>query len=176
MSEEAIPIRINEEDLFLRFADTDIDSETGGVEASLSLFVAFHPSNMTYSNAALFLWKGLRRKDEQGNLNYAIQQGPPGKKLAKEYVRKFCAEMPEVTGMIVLYGYYAKALVASGWIGKSPEGRPADETPANPAPKGCDPPKNLVRPTGRLRGILRSVCAALRKKSSGGSPPLNSMK
>jgi hypothetical protein len=176
MSEEAIPIRINGEDLFLRFEDSDIDSETGGIETSLSLFVAFHPSNMTYSNAALFLWKGLRRKDDQGNLTYSIQQGPPGKKLAKEYVRKFCAEMPEVTGMIVLYGYYAKALVASGWIGKSQEGKPDDETSAKPLPKERDPKKNSVQPTGRLRGILHSVCVTLRTKRSGGSPPLNSMK
>ena len=58
MPDESFPIEIGGETLHLRFEDKDVRE----IEKTLALFAAFHPSTRTYENAALFLWRGLRRQ------------------------------------------------------------------------------------------------------------------
>lgn len=121
MPDESFPIEIEGELLSLRFEDQDISAETGGIEATVSLFAAFHPLYKTYDNAALFLWKGLRRKNDQGELVYAIQQGPPGRKMAYQMVKSFCSKFGNTAGMLLLYESYRRALIVSGWFGEPSE-------------------------------------------------------
>lgn len=117
MPDESFPIEIEGVTYSLRFEDKDVRE----IEKSLSLFAAFHPSTRTYDNAALILWRGLRKADDQGNLSYAIQQGPPGKEMAFRMVKAFCRGFAGTAGMIVLYGSYHRALIVSGWFGEPQE-------------------------------------------------------
>jgi len=133
MPDETFPIEIEGESLSLRFEDADVRE----IEKNISLFVAFHPINQTYDNAALILWRGLRRKDDAGNLVYAIQQGPPGQALAFQKVKAFCKQFGgPAAGMLILYGSFHKGLVASGWFGEpkedpAPAGKPEEDHPKN---------------------------------------------
>ena len=134
MPGETFPIEIEGETLELRFEDRDVKE----IEKSLSLFVAFHPINRTYENAALILWRGLRKNDGEGNLVYAIQQGPPGNILAFQKVKSFCRQFGgPAAAMVALYASYQKALIASGWYSETSE-----DTPKNPAEPEAAPPKN----------------------------------
>jgi hypothetical protein len=153
MPDESFPIEIEGETLALRFEDKDVRE----IEKSLSLFAAFHPSTRTYDNAALLLWRGLRRADDAGNLTYAIQQGPPGKELAFQKVKAFCRQFAGTAGMLILYGSIHKALIVSGWFGE-----PKDE-PQPEKPPESEPPKNSVRP---MKRPTRSS-----PMDSAGSPP-----
>lgn len=131
MPDESFPIEIEGETLALRFEDKDVRE----IEKTLSLFEAFHPTRRTYDNAALILWRGLRRANDAGTLTYAIQQAPQGKELAFRTVKAFCQQFSGPAGMVVLYGSFHRALIVSGWFGE-----PKDE-PAKPA-AGDDAPKN----------------------------------
>jgi hypothetical protein len=138
MPDESYPILIGEDQYSLRFEDKDVEE----IEKTLSLFIAFHPLQRTYANAALMLWRGLRKKNNAGELVYAIQQGPPGKVMAYQMVKEFCRQFTGIMGMVILYGYFEKALVVSGYFGepqpdKTPEGKPEGEQPKNsPPPTG----------------------------------------
>jgi hypothetical protein len=123
--DESFPIEIGGETLALRFEDRDVRE----IERSLSLFEAFHPTRRTYDNAALFLWRGLRRENGSGTLDYAIQQGPPGKELAFRMVKAFCQQFAGPAGMVVLYGSFNRALIVSGWFGEPKEDQPAKPQP-----------------------------------------------
>jgi hypothetical protein len=154
MPDESFPIEIEGTTYALRFEDIDISAKLGGVEAEISLFAAFHPTARTYDNAALFLWKGLRNVNGDGSLSYAIQQGPPGRKLAYQRVKAFCRQFAGTAGMIVLYGSYHRALIVSGWFGEPQED-------AKPKPAG-DEEKNSAQPTSKqtknwLSGFVNSL-------------------
>ena len=138
MPEDALPIEIDGHKYLFRLEDGDVIE----IERTLSVFEAFHPSRRTYTNAALFLQHGLRKRGQDGKLTYIFQQDEVGQKDAFQYVKKFCRQFPGITGMVVLYGYYRKALVALEWIG---EGK--DDQPAGDKPEDHDQPKNSVRPT-----------------------------
>ena len=129
MPDESYPIKIEGETLHLRFEDKDVRAGSGGIEKEISLFAAFHPSTRTYDNAALLLWRGLRREDSAGNLVYAIQQGPAGREMAFQKVKAFCRQFSGTAGMVVLYGSFHKALIISGWFGEPME----DSQPERPA-------------------------------------------
>jgi len=134
--DESYPMGIGENTFYLRFEDRDVQE----IERMISLFVAFHPVNRTYENASILLWRGLRVKDDTGTLTYAIQQGPQGKELALEKVKEFTRQFSGTIGMALLYGYFERALVSSGWFGEEKKDVPV---------KAGEPehPKNLVPPT-----------------------------
>lgn len=161
MPDESFPIEIGGEKFSLRFEDEDVKK----IEQKISLFVAFHPRFRTYENAAQILWRGLRKVDEGGELVHAIQQGPPGEAAAFRMVKQFCDQFGRVgAGMIVLYGSFDKALIASDWYG---EPVPEDlQQPTPPAKAGEDPPKNSVRPTNRPTRTWRTVFAGYLRKIS----------
>jgi hypothetical protein len=138
MPDESYPVLIGEDQYSLRFEDKDVEE----IEKTLSLFIAFHPSQRTYANAALILWRGLRKKNDARELVYAIQQGPPGKVMAYQMVKQFCCQFTGITGMVILYGYFEKALIVSGYFG---EPKP-DDTPKKPE---GEQPKNSPPPTGQ---------------------------
>jgi hypothetical protein len=147
---------IGDNTYYLRFEDRDVQE----IEHTFSLFVAFHPVNRTYENASVLLWRGLRLKDDAGNLTYAIQQGPQGKVMAFEKVKEFTRQFTGTIGMALLYGYFERALVSSGWFG---------EEKKEPVPvKAGEPeqPKNLVPPMNRRTKKPRSVSAGLHPTSS----------
>jgi|WetSurMetagenome_2_1015567.scaffolds.fasta_scaffold472863_2 hypothetical protein len=152
MPDESFPIEIEGETLALRFEDGDIRE----IEKVVSLFAAFHPSTRTYDNAALFLWHGLRRVDDSGELVYAIQQGPPGREMAFRMVKSFCQQFAGPAGMLVLYESYRRALVVSGWFGEpkedpQPEGKPPEREEKNSQ-------RPMKRPTsGSLSGFVASI-------------------
>ena len=139
MPEESYPMGIGAETFYLRFEDRDVQE----IEHMISLFVAFHPVNRTYENASILLWRGLRKKDDGNSLVYAIQQGPPGKVLALEKVKEFTRQFTGTIGMALLYGYFERALISSGWFGEEKK----EPVPA----KAGEPeqPKNLVPPMKR---------------------------
>lgn len=132
MPDESFPLLIGEEEYSLRFEDIDVER----IEQTISLFVAFHPQYRTYGNAAAILWRGLRKVNDNGDLVYAIQQGPPGKALAFEKTKEFCRQFNGPAGMVVLYESFRRALVVSGWFGE-----PTDEPKPTPEPAG-DEEKN----------------------------------
>jgi hypothetical protein len=157
----SFPIRIGEEDFLLLFEDGDVEE----IEKTISIFEAFHPHNRTYENAAIILWHGLRKINDDGNLVYAIQQGPTGKIMARQMVKQFCGQFPNPLGMIVLYGSFDNAFIA-GKFYKKPE--PVDEfEAAKKAPVRDDAPKNSQRPITGPTTTLHSVFAGLRRKLSG---------
>jgi hypothetical protein len=139
---------IGEQTFYLRFEDKDVAE----IERTLSLFVAFHPVNRTYENAALFLWRGLRKKNEAGELVYAIPQDT-GKGIALEKVKEFARQFAGPVGMVLLYGYIEKGLVAAGYFGE-------EKKDATPVPdvktEEHEQPKNLPKPTGKRGRKQRS--------------------
>ena len=157
MPDESYPITNGEQLYSLRFEDRDV-SQT---EETLPLFVAFHPSNRTYAHAALFMWHGLRKKDEAGELVYTFPQDAQGKALALEWVKTFCQQFVGPMGMAILYGYLEKALVVAGYFGTSKEDTP------EPEPEEANPPKNLPKRTGKGGKRRRSVSATSLPPSSG---------
>lgn len=158
MPDESFPIEIGGETLHLRFEDKDVRE----IEKTLALFAAFHPTTRTYENAALFLWRGLRRADDAGNLVYAIQQGPPGREMAFQMVKAFCRQFSGTAGMLVLYGSIHKALIISGWFGE-PDDKAKPERLAE-----SEPSKNSVRPTKRPTKRSHTAFAGSLPDSSGG--------
>jgi hypothetical protein len=110
VTEEALPIEIDGHTYLFRLEDGDARE----IERTISMYVAFHPQNMTYEHAARFLQRGLRkRKDDK--LVYIFPQDETGLEPAFQYVKKFCRVFPGITGILVLYGYYNKALIALEW-------------------------------------------------------------
>lgn len=140
MPDESYPLGIEDKSYYLRFEDRDVIE----IERQISLFVAFHPSNRTYENAALFMWRGLRTKTESGELAYAIQQGDAGKAAAIAITKEFTRQFPGIIGIALLYGYIEKALVVAGWFGEEK----AEEPAPVPAPEPeTEKPKNSLPPT-----------------------------
>lgn len=139
MTEEAIPIEIGGETYFFRLEDGDVRSGSGGIEQYISLFVAFHPTNRTYDNAAVLLWKGLRKKNPDGKLVHAITQELAGREIAFQMLKKFCRQFPGITGMVIFYGYVEKALIANEWwpdpAKKEEKKEGSTPAPQDPAPK-----------------------------------------
>lgn len=154
---DALPIEIGGHKYLFRLEDGDVIE----IERTLSVFEAFHPSRRTYMNAALFLQHGLRKRGKDGALVYIFQQDEVGHKDAFQYVKKFCSQFPGSMGMVVLYGYYQKALVALEWLGEQ-RGEPAGEK----KPEEPEQAKNSVPPTSGQTSTLRSVFAGLLRKSS----------
>lgn len=135
MPDESFPLRIGGEEYSLRFEDKDVQE----IEKTISLFAAFHPQYRTYDNATAILWRGLRKTTDNGELVYAIQQGPPGRTLALQKVKEFCQQFSSTTAaMVVLYGSFDKALIITGWHGKPV---PEDQQKPPQEPTG-DEPKN----------------------------------
>jgi hypothetical protein len=132
---------IGEDIFYLRFEDRDVQE----IERTISLFVAFHPVNRTYENASMFLWRGLRKKTDAGELEYVIQQNEAGKPAALEKVKEFTRQFEGIVGIALLYGYIERALVVAGWFGEPKEGPP--EKPTS---------KNSVPPTGKRGRKQRS--------------------
>lgn len=130
---------IGEQTFYLRFEDKDVAE----IERTISLFVAFHPINRTYENAALFLWRGLRKKNEAGELVYAIPQDDNRKGVALEKTKEFSRQFTGPVGMVLLYGYIEKGLVAAGYFGEEKKDVPDVKTEEH------EQPKNLPKPTGR---------------------------
>jgi len=157
VTEEALPIEIDGHKYLFRLEDGDVIE----IERTLSIFEAFHPSRRTYVNAALFLQHGLRKRGKDGALVYIFQQDNTGQKDALQYVKKFCREFSGPLGMVVLYGYYHKALVALEWFGEPKEG-PAENLPEDP-----EQPKNLVPSTSRPTRGWRTAFAGLLRRLSG---------
>ena len=131
---------IGEQTFYLRFEDCDVAE----IERTLSLFVAFHPINRTYENAARFLWRGLRKKNEAGDLVYAIPQDT-GKGAALEKVKEFSRQFAGPVGMVLLYGYIEKGLVAAGYFGEEKKDAVLPEVKT----EEHEQPKNLLKPTGK---------------------------
>jgi hypothetical protein len=153
MPEESFPILIGGKPYALRFEAEDVEK----IEEVISLFEAFHPHYRTYRNAAVILWRGLYKiNEEDGKLVHAIQQGPPGQVMAYQMVRQFCREgFSGVAGMMSLYESFRRALVLSEWFGEPKE----DPTPGKP-PEAHE--KNSSRPTERptnrsLSGFVDSL-------------------
>jgi len=124
MPDESYPLEISGDTYYLRFEDKDVQE----IERTVSLFVAFHPQYRTFENAAVILWRGLRKTTDAGDLVYAIQQGPPGKTIALSLLKQFMQQFRGPAGMVVLYGYIEKALILSGWFGD-----PDTESSSSPA-------------------------------------------
>lgn len=160
MPDESYPIGLGDQTLFLRFEDRDVAE----IERSLSLFVAFHPAARTYENAALLIWRGLRKRAETGDLVYAIPQDSTGKPIALKWVKSFCCQFSDVMGMVILYGYISKALIVAGYFGEEKE---REETKPATMQDG-DRPKNLPRPTGKGGRGQRMGSAGSALQSSGG--------
>lgn len=157
MTEDALPIEIDGHTYLFRLQDEDLRE----IERSLSMFVAFHAQNMTYENAAKFLHRGLRKRSKDGKeLVYIFPQDETGLEPAFQYVKKFCRVFPGTTGILMLYGYYNKALIAQEWRGDPEKERSDDEQPAPEAkPADGELPKNSAKPTSGLMKKLRSVFA-----------------
>ena len=138
MTDDALPIEIDGHTYLFRLEDGDVRE----IERSLSLFVAFHPQNMTYENAARFLQHGLRkRKDDK--LVYIFPQDETGLEPAFEYVKKFCRQFPGPAGILAFYGYVDKALIALEWRGNPNKKKSDDEQPVDePKQADGDHPKN----------------------------------
>ena len=136
---------IGDQTFYLRFEDKDVAE----IERTISLFVAFHPINRTYENTALFLWHGLRKKNETGDLVYAIPQDDSGRGVALEKVKEFSRQFAGPVGMVLLYGYIEKGLVVAGYYGEEKAEPSKKEEPG-------EQPKNLPKPTGRRGKKQRS--------------------
>ena len=143
MPDESYPMGIGDDTFYLRFEDRDVQE----IERTISLFVAFHPVNRTYENASVFLWRGLRKKNDDGTLTYAIQQGDPGKDAALQLTKQFTRQFSGVVGIALLYGYIEKSLIVAGWFG---------EEKADPTKPEEPHPKNSVPPTGKRGRKQRS--------------------
>jgi len=138
VTEDALPIEIDGHTYLFRLEDGDARE----IERTLSFFVAFHPQNMTYENAARILQHALRkRKDDK--FIYIFPQDETGLDPAFDYVKKFCRNFPGTTGIMMLYGYTNKALIALKWRA-DPERLKADsEQPAAEKNQADgEPPKN----------------------------------
>ena len=137
MTDDALQIEIDGHTYLFRLEDGDVRE----IERTLSLFVAFHPANMTYENAARFLQHGLRkRKDDK--LVYIFAQDETGRDPAFQYVKKYCGNFTGIDGIIFLYAYFNKALIALEWRAdpnkkkeETPEETPAEPTPPEELPK-----------------------------------------
>lgn len=157
MTEEALPIEIDGHTYLFRLEDGDVRE----IERSVSLFVAFHPQNMTYDNAALFLWKGLRKKAKDGSgLVYIFSQDDSGRESAFDYVKKFCRQFPGPAGILAFYGYIDKALITLEWRADPKAKKPDDEPADKPEQDEREPPKNSAKPTSGPTKKPRMVSVA----------------
>lgn len=145
MTDDALPIEIDGHTYLFRLEDGDAKE----IERTLSFFVAFHPQNMTYMNAAKILQHALRKKAKDGSgLVYIFPQDETGLEPAFDYVKKFCRQFPGPAGILAFYGYVDKALIALEWRGDPKAKRSEEENPADePEQVGGEPPKNSVKPT-----------------------------
>ena len=137
MPDDALQIEIDGHTYLFRLEDGDVKE----IERSLSLFTAFHPSNMTYENAARFLQHGLRkRKDDK--LVYIFAQDETGREPAFQYVKKYCRNFTGVDGIILLYAYFNKALIELEWRADPDKPKPVDEEKTEPPAPEEERPKN----------------------------------
>lgn len=140
MPDDALPIEIDGHTYLFRLTDNDVRE----IERKTSLFVAFHPSNMTYENAARWLQHGLQKKKEN-EFVHIFPQDETGLEPAFQYVKKYCCApgFAGVDGIVFLYAYFNKALIALQWRAdpdKKKDQEPAEQTET---PKTEDePPKN----------------------------------
>lgn len=148
MTDDALPIEIDGHTYLFRLEDRDAKE----IERSLSFFVAFHPQNMTYENAARILQHGLRKKAKDGSgLVYIFPQDETGLEPAFEYTKKFCRQFPGPAGILAFYGYVDKALIALDWRADPNAKKSDDEQPAGEEKQDeREPPKNSAKPTSGL--------------------------
>lgn len=144
MTDEGLPIEIDGHTYIFRLEDRDVRE----IERSVSLFVAFHPQNMTYENAARFLQHGLRKRAKDGEgLIYIFPQDETGLDPAFDYMKKFCRQFPGSAGIFAFYGYIDKALIALEWRADPNKKKSNDQPVTNDKQEERDPPKNLAKPT-----------------------------
>jgi hypothetical protein len=153
MVEESVPVEINGERYSLRFEDGDVMA----IEQQFRpIAMLFKPEMFGFDVARVFLWKGLKKMQQDGTLTYAFTQDKAGYEEALQMVKKFTGQFTTVTapdkqqipgmvlGLSVLFGMVNKALIISGWY-RDPEA-PRDP---NEKTREIDPSKNSARPTKR---------------------------
>jgi hypothetical protein len=156
VTDEGLPIEIDGHTYIFRLEDRDVRE----IERSLSLFVAFHPQNMTYENAARFLQHGLRKRAKDGDrLVYIFPQDETGFDPAFGYVKKFCRQFTGSAGIFVFYGYIDKALITLEWRADPKAKKSEDNQPAKDKQDERDPPKNSVKPTSGITKKSRTGSA-----------------
>jgi len=163
--DEAQPIEIDGHTYLLRYDDADVRKGSDGVEQYITLYSAFFPKNVTYDDAAIFLWKGLKKRTPDGKgLMHIFTQERSGVEDAFQFVKRFCAQFPINVGIGILYGAFHRALIVSGWY-RDPEKEQPDKKPVE-----IDPSKNLQTPTRRQTKTLPSDSADSRSSNSGTTP------
>ena len=145
MVQDTIPLEIGGEKYLLHFTDQDVSA----IETQYkTIAVLFHPVNFGFDLARIFLWKGLKKQQQDGTLIYACTQDAAGFDHALQLVKQFTGQhVGPIVGVRLLYEATDKALIASGWY-KPPAPAEKPKEQGEPARK-VDPSKNSQRPTKR---------------------------
>lgn len=156
-------MEIGGERFHLRFSDQDV----AAIEQQFKpLAMLFQPSAFGFDVARVFLWKGLKKLQQDGTLIYAFTQDTAGFDDALQKVKQFTGAFPgPVLGLSLIYGSVNKALVVSGWY-QDPEA-PKEPQKEGEITRKVDPSKNSVRPMKRPTKKSRTGSATLRPSSSG---------
>ena len=156
-------MEIGGEIFHLRFSDQDV----AGIERAYKpIHQMFMPITFGFDMARIFLWKGLKKEQQDGTLIYAFTQDAKGFDDALQGVKKFTGQFngPAI-GLSLLYDSVDAALVASGWYS-----RPSVKPKESERSQVVDPTKNSQRPMKRPTRKPRMESAISPPTSSGDIP------
>ena len=139
MVNDSVPIEIGGEKYLLQFTDMDVMA----IEQShRPIHQMFMPMNFGFDMARVFVWKGLKKEQQDGTLIYAFTQDAKGYEDTLTEVKKFTSQHngPAI-GLSFIYDMVDAALVASGWYSRTPK--------VSTTKTEVDPTKKSVRPTKR---------------------------
>jgi len=139
MVNDSVPIEIGGEKYLLQFTDMDVMSIEQSYRPIHQLFMPIH---FGFDMARIFVWKGLKKQQQDGTLIYAFTQDKDGFEKALVEVKKFTGQYngPAI-GLSFIFDLVDAALVASGWYSRAPK--------VSTTKKEVDPTKKSVRPTKR---------------------------
>jgi len=139
MVDDAVTVELNGEKYYLRFDRRDgraIERE------HKPILMLMQPGQFGWDAAAIFLYKGLKKQNDDGKYVFAFPQTADGEDMAFEFCQKFTGQFKGVSlGLSMLYAMINKALIVSGWYQDTAEKKPEEET-KDQTVQAVDPSKN----------------------------------